>query len=67
MGILLGNGSKICKNYFPAAGFEPQSMDHQLAPLLTQPPRLNENIQKINENYSAVSCMPFKNNSGGYY
>ena len=50
-----------------AAGFEPQSTDYQSAPLLTQPLSLGEYEQKINESYSAVSCMPFKYNSGGYY
>ena len=48
-------------------GFEPQSTDYKLAPLLTQPQRLGENNHEINEPYSAVYFRPFKNNSGGYY
>ena len=67
IGILFRNGSKICKISFVATGFEPQSTDYELAPLLTQPQTLGENRFKINEPYSAVYFRPFKNNSGGYY
>ena len=45
--------------------FEPQSKVYQLEPLLTQPRRLGESGCRINEYYSAVSCRPLKNNSGG--
>ena len=48
-------------------GFEPQSTDCEVAPLLTQPQRLGENRHEINEPYSATYFRPFKYNSGGYY